>query len=222
MTEEEWLRCRDPTAMFEFLRGKASERKLRLFAVACCRELWEFVRNERACRATEVAEQFADAVATASELRAVYTATTELLDDPEATLTPAEMAACWVASESAAEAAELVLGYCSRKDFDFPYRILLWWRQKRRMATFQVRTFRELVGLIPFRPVAFDPAWRTSDVMLLARGIYEEKAFDRMPILADALQDAGCENHDILNHLRDSRATHVRGCWALDLVLGKE
>jgi hypothetical protein len=74
----------------------------------------------------------------------------------------------------------------------------------------------------PFRPVAFDPAWRTSDVTLLARGIYEEKAFDRMPILADALQEAGCEVADLLDHLRDRKQTHVRGCWALDLVLGKE
>jgi hypothetical protein len=66
----------------------------------------------------------------------------------------------------------------------------------------------------------FDPAWRTTDVLLLARGIYEERAFDRMPILADALQDAGCTNNDLLAHLRDLQATHVRGCWALDLVLG--
>jgi hypothetical protein len=74
----------------------------------------------------------------------------------------------------------------------------------------------------PFRPVAFDPAWRTSDGLLLARGIYEERAFDRMPILADALQDAGCNSDDILNHLRDPQVAHVRGCWALDSVLGKE
>jgi hypothetical protein len=74
----------------------------------------------------------------------------------------------------------------------------------------------------PFRPITFNPAWRTTDVLLLARGIYEERAFDRMPILADALQDAGCGSDDILNHLRDPHATHVRGCWALDLVLDKE
>ena len=65
------------------------------------------------------------------------------------------------------------------------------------------------------------PAWRTSDVMLLAQGIYEEKAFDRMPILADALQDAGCDNDDILSHCRDTSLTHVRGCWVVDLVLCK-
>ena len=79
---------------------------------------------------------------------------------------------------------------------------------------------REIFGN-PFRPLAVSPAWRTSDVMALAKGIYEDRAFDRMPILADALQDAGCENTDILNHLRDPNATHVRGCWALDLVLAK-
>ena len=81
--------------------------------------------------------------------------------------------------------------------------------------------FSELFGN-PFRPTVFDPMWRTSTVELLARGIYEERAFDRMPILADALQDAGCDCEDILNHLRDATAPHVRGCWALDLVLGKE
>jgi hypothetical protein len=85
----------------------------------------------------------------------------------------------------------------------------------------QCNLLRDVFGN-PFRPVAFDPAWRTSDVLLLARGIYEERAFDRMPILADALQDAGCDNDDILSHLREANATHVRGCWALDLVLEKE
>ena len=56
---------------------------------------------------------------------------------------------------------------------------------------------------------------------LLARGMYEEKAFDRMPILADALQDAGCDTPDILDHCRDTSLTHVRGCWVVDLMLGK-
>jgi hypothetical protein len=74
----------------------------------------------------------------------------------------------------------------------------------------------------PFRPVALDPAWLTSDVVALARGVYAERAFDRMPILADALQDAGCDCEEVLNHCRDATAAHVRGCWALDLVSGKE
>jgi hypothetical protein len=78
---------------------------------------------------------------------------------------------------------------------------------------------REIVGN-PFRPVALDPMWLTADVLALARGIYDERAFDRMPILADALQDAGCNSADLLSHLREP-GEHVRGCWALDLLLGK-
>jgi hypothetical protein len=69
--------------------------------------------------------------------------------------------------------------------------------------------------------VVFAPAWRTTDVMLLAQGIYDAKAFDRMPILADALQDAGCDSDDVLNHCRDAAQVHVRGCWVVDAVLGK-
>jgi hypothetical protein len=72
----------------------------------------------------------------------------------------------------------------------------------------------------PFRPVPPDPARLTSTAVSLAEGIYHDRAFDRLPILADALQDAGCENADILAHCRGP-GPHVRGCWVVDLVLGK-
>ncbi len=73
----------------------------------------------------------------------------------------------------------------------------------------------------PFRPVAFSLAWRTDTVTALARGMYESRDFSAMPILADALQDAGCDNPDILDHCRRD-ARHARGCWVVDAVLGKE
>ena len=76
----------------------------------------------------------------------------------------------------------------------------------------------------PFRPVTIDPAWLTwndGTVVKLAESIYDERAFDRMPILADALEEASCTNADILAHCR-GRGPHVRGCWAVDLILGKE
>jgi hypothetical protein len=79
---------------------------------------------------------------------------------------------------------------------------------------------RDIVGN-PFRPVTLNPAWRTSNVTGLAQAIYDDRAFDRLPILADALEDAGCDNADILNHCRDG-GVHVRGCWVVDLVLGKQ
>jgi hypothetical protein len=72
----------------------------------------------------------------------------------------------------------------------------------------------------PFRPVGVDQSWLTSTVVALARGIYDDRAFDRMPILADALQDAGCANADVLTHCRDT-GPHARGCWVVDQLLGK-
>jgi hypothetical protein len=68
--------------------------------------------------------------------------------------------------------------------------------------------------------VVFDPEWRTATVVQLAQGIYDDRAFDRLPILADALQDAGCDHADVLNHCRDT-GPHARGCWVVDLILGK-
>jgi len=73
----------------------------------------------------------------------------------------------------------------------------------------------------PCRPVAVHPTWLTPAVERLARTIYDGRAFDRMPQLADALEEAGCDNADILNHCRQP-SEHVRGCWVVDLLLGKE
>jgi hypothetical protein len=73
----------------------------------------------------------------------------------------------------------------------------------------------------PFRPVTFSPSWRTDTAVSLACGMYESRDFSAMPILADALQDAGCDNDDVLNHCRDEKQVHARGCWVVDLVLNK-
>ncbi len=73
----------------------------------------------------------------------------------------------------------------------------------------------------PFVPTSLDPAWQKPDVLIMARAIYEERAFDRLPRLAEALEDAGCTDPDILGHLRQP-GLHVRGCWTIDLLLGNE
>jgi hypothetical protein len=73
----------------------------------------------------------------------------------------------------------------------------------------------------PYRSTTFSPFWRTDTALSLARQMYESRDFGAMPILADALQDAGCESDDILDHCRDANATHVRGCWVVDLVLNR-
>ena len=79
---------------------------------------------------------------------------------------------------------------------------------------------REAFGPLHFRPVTFSPAWRTITAVALANLMNERRDFSAMPILADALQDAGCDNDDVLNHCRGP-GPHVRGCWVCDLVLGK-
>jgi ankyrin repeat protein len=86
-----------------------------------------------------------------------------------------------------------------------------------------IRVMREsgLWDELSIRPVTFAPQWRTDAAVALARQMYESHDFGAMPILADALQDAGCDNADILDHCR-SPGPHVRGCWVVDLVLGKE
>jgi hypothetical protein len=89
------------------------------------------------------------------------------------------------------------------------------------------RLLHEVVGN-PFRPVPFDPAWRTPDVVALAAGIDADAAFDRLPVLADALLDADCDSEPILRHCRGldrppgEPAFHARGCWVIDLLLGRE
>jgi hypothetical protein len=78
---------------------------------------------------------------------------------------------------------------------------------------------REVFGN-PFRPVRFKKAWRTDTAVSLARQMYDARDFSAMPILADALQDAGCDNADVLDHCRHPKQLHVRGCWVVDGVLG--
>jgi hypothetical protein len=103
----------------------------------------------------------------------------------------------------------------------FGYDCIPRWRETVSALNSEFRfLLRECVGN-PFRPVTFSPSWRTDTAVSLARGMYESRDFSAMPILADALQDAGCENEDVLSHCRDEKQVHVRGCWVVDLVLNK-
>jgi hypothetical protein len=78
----------------------------------------------------------------------------------------------------------------------------------------------EIVGN-PFQEIHFSPSWRTDTAVSLAKHMYDSREFSAMPILADALQDVGCEDEALLNHCRDTSLTHLRGCWVVDLVLGR-
>jgi hypothetical protein len=91
---------------------------------------------------------------------------------------------------------------------------------RRKIWQIHASLLRDIFGN-PFRPVAVDPGWRTSNVVSLADAIYADRAFDLLPVLADALEEAGCDNAEILSHCRQP-AKHVLGCWAVDLLLGKK
>ena len=91
---------------------------------------------------------------------------------------------------------------------------LVWSRERRT----QCRLVRDIFN--PFRPIRLNPTWQTPEVVSRAQAIYDDRAFDRLPILADALEEAGCHRPDILTHCRQP-GEHVRGCWVLDLLLGK-
>jgi hypothetical protein len=217
MTEAEWLVCTDPKPMLEFLGERGSPRKLRLFAVACCRRAWHLLVDEGSRRAAEVAERFADGTASFDELWAVHQDAWEFSlhvvhNDPsyfdldDCTLNAADIPA-WAAEEDpeplrAAVSAQRALGSAE--------------------AVAQAALLRCIFGN-PFRTVVLDPAllaWQDGTVANIAQGVYDDRAFDRLPILADALEDAGCTDASLLNHLR-SAVSHVRGCWVLDLLMGK-
>jgi len=230
VTEAEWLACEDPTVMLEhlyetFRSDLATERKLRLFAVACCRRVWHLLSDDRSRAALEAVELYVDGSQGAADLnaacRAAADTATEIVDFPYAD-------AAHAAYRTAA-GDDFDPGYAAADTAPFAAAnaaVSLWPEAAATYDTYralecavQSQLFRDIFGN-PFRPAALDPAWRTETVLALARGIYEERAFDRMPILADALQDAGCTDEDVLGHCRGP-GPHARGCWVVDLILGK-
>jgi hypothetical protein len=213
MTEAQWLACRDPNALLEFLRRQAyarqgrqpGARKLRLFACACCRRAWPAITDERSRSAVEVAERYADRRASRQELARAFVAAKAAAHLGNAAFAAA--AVCAPKGNTDRVAGQAALAGDPRR-----------WAAERAE---QADLVRDLFGN-PFRPApVLDPTWSAGPVSELARTIYEERSFDRLPLLADALEAAGCAGAALLTHLR-APGPHARGCWALDLLLGKE
>jgi hypothetical protein len=188
--------------MFDYLGEGESPRKIRLFACACCRRVWYLLPEKESRGAVETAERFADGQATATELRVAQRSISQLLTSADWAAYYAAGALVWWHGATHAVAA---MGTATAE---------------RAESAAQCTILRDLLGN-PFRPVSFDPSWRTPDVRSLAEGIYEERAFDRLPYLADALEDAGCTDPAILGHCRDKGTEHYRGCWVVDLLTGR-
>lgn len=201
------LATANPRRLLVSIRSRASARKLRLLLCACVRTLRDST-TVRECQPTiEVAERFADGLATASELRA----------PPEGEGSNWEG---WIAYPDAFEAARYLIPVCLSRDMET---FRMWERRKRRECRSRYnRLVADVFDPLLSRLVAFDADWKTSTAVAVAQQMYDSRDFSTMPILADALQDAGCDNDDILNHCRDPEQPHIRGCWVVDLVLGKE
>jgi hypothetical protein len=207
--------------MLRYLRGQASDRKLRLFAVACCRKIAHLLTDNRSRAAFETAERFAEGLVGREELwhaeREANDVHIEVEDDQNGRESAAEavMCACWLPdTDDGYLSVDGVVGNVLRVATLLTPLPKASQIERRRLC----RLIREVFGN-PFRPRGLGSAWYTPTVVRLAEDLYVEKAFRRMPKLADVLAEAGCQEHDLLAHCRQS--DHVRGCWVLDLFLGK-
>ena len=234
MTEQEWLACTDPQKMLEHLGDRASARKLRLFAVACCRKIWHLLPDQACRKAAQIAEGFAEGKAGIRLLRKVEGAGEFYYDHredvPEERLGYYAGGAIFqlgqerLASDLVADAASNAVA-CSTLDAGGGR--LAVDAARHGEAAAQCHLLRDIVGN-PFRPVSIAPACLTPQVVALAQAAYDLREMPagtldafRIAVLADALEEAGCDNADLLNHLRGP-GPHVRGCWAVDLILGKQ
>ncbi|VTT96901.1 Uncharacterized protein (Fragment) OS=uncultured bacterium PE=4 SV=1 [Gemmataceae bacterium] len=250
LTEADWLAATNPHDLLHHIRETASHRKLRLFACACCSPLVDLINRSGGKAKLTAAEHYADGriseekyLATFQRIRPpgrgriqgdIWFAFAALgWPDAEGVNRDFDEAAhdlvrsTWAPGEyaehhtnraclHAIHARTLVA--LGNADDDRPSDAFR--GQMEAITAECADLFREVFGN-PFRPVAFSPDWRTDTAVSLATAAYESRDFSTLPILADALQEAGCDADDLLAHCRDPKRAHVRGCWAVDLVLGK-
>jgi hypothetical protein len=245
MTEAEWLACSDPRPMVLHLGREAGERKLRLFAFACVRRLWDKVPAEALKRAVEASERHADGLIDDHELGAAITAANRARPSRHRIARAAYDAARYTPGHgfsgvhwdsvtmllaSAAASGEVRNVPPTARSYVEGGKVVTvelpmsrarrkWNARRDAESAAQCELIREVFGN-PFRPVAADPSWRTPAVLGFADTIYHKRAFYQLPGLAAALEQAGCTNADVLSHCR-TRGPHVRGCWVVDLLLDK-
>jgi hypothetical protein len=241
MTEQEWLDSADPCVMLDFLqaRGDIPERKIRLFTAACCRRIWPLLTDERSRRTVEVLEKYADGMAGADELseaaqgaeQATYGHISADATQPSQAILTAVVSA--LPPEYPGEHDEFRVDYFqdateSLCDVAFAAADALGlkqWTDERYLAEqAEWAAHCELLRCIagnPFRPALPLPAavlaWNDETIRRLAQSIYDTRAFEQMPVLADALEEAGCTDGAILEHCRGP-GPHARGCWVMDLL----
>jgi hypothetical protein len=216
MTDAEWLACDDPASLLKWLqrskRHRPTLRKLQLLANALVDRIADRFTDPVSITVREFMDRLTESQLSQDEYLGEWRKWWRALD----TLEPHGHILAWAVRVSQA-------GMNSFGTPETRVRAVAGYLSSRLGTTEQANQVGVLRDVIPnpFRPVAFAPEWRTGTALVLTRQMYESRDFFAMPILADALQDAGCDNEDILTHCR-GEAPHVRGCWVVDLVLGKE
>jgi hypothetical protein len=214
MTEEEWRTCETPQAMLQWLQEKAigTDRKYRLAACAFARRVWRrLMREPSAQDAIVLMEKFADGLATEGERynawRGSWGNWGSVDEIPYDSSSAESQAVAWILTQDARDAVRLVIAQSPDTQS-------------------QPALLRCIFGS-PGRPVTLNPAWLTPTVSALALTVYQKRSLpsghlgkDRLAILADALEDAGCQDPQILEHCR-GKGPHVRGCWCVDLLTGR-
>lgn len=222
ITEQEWLTTFNP---YDITHHKAcrSKRKRRLFSCASARRVLFLIPDERYQAAVETAERYADDTASEEEMRATRRVINKAwIDQPEAVNDAAKAVLATLAKEAVSavhgwQQAAFAQGSLTRPDWDRGYN-----EESRIQCILAHDIFAN-----PFRPVTIAPSWLTANVRSLAQAAYEERQLPegtldphRLGVLADALEESGCDSAEMLAHCRQSKL-HVRGCWVLDLLLGR-
>lgn len=256
MTAVEWQRCNDPGQLLTWLAGRASDRKLRLFACACCRRIWHLLDHEPSRRAVETAEQFADGLLPAEQLararadarQVTWEAIQRVRSEWSMSRINERARGAWVAvwaacaaeetaeariwSESQPRTGQLNSSSClplrTAQVVSWARTVAVEYGLDRNKTTgdqeeaYQCALLRDLFeGQL--QPIPIESKWLeygSGLVVRLARVLHEEGRLDELPVLADALEDASCDNDRLLDHLR-SPGPHARGCWVLDALMQK-
>ena len=226
MTEEQWMSRANPIRMVEYLKGTATGRKLRLFTTGCIRLFGQYLDGVPALL-LDTFEEYADERAEYDEVGALKEPLEHLARSAFSS-SPAQVVWDMLINLTQLERYRPNAYSLARVVVSEVGRVEIYARrdpecdddEMRRSVRRTAVVVRDIFGN-PFRPVTFLPEWHTDTVLALARQMYESRDFSAMPILADALQDAGCDSADVLDHCRGP-GPHVRGCWVVDLVLGKE
>ena len=206
------------------LKAPGAKRKLRLLNVAACQSVWRLFTIADCRRAIEVGERAAEGKASRAEADQFLGRANAQL---RSTHSPAQRRNQWNAAAFTAslragvEAVIIVMGaVADMRCREWGVVDLTRFNKLREEADRDLaEIFREIFPN-PFQPIAIDPRWLTSNVVDLSSAIYAERAFHLMPILADALMDAGCDSEEVIHHCRGD-GPHVRGCWVVDLLTGR-